>query len=227
MSERFPDHKRLTIASMAHDIILHHSQTITDPEDEHVFLKADWEGHGTGDQIWYASLTSDGLYRSSYYAVALRSSISSEIHRYKYDVTRNKFTYEHPLGKEVESDEEYIAQSMFGWMTLNEGRGYIKYDAEGVRLAEQGEFAKISARVALSEVLATSEGIALFHKLRSTWDTELSNELYQEFYALSRRSDDSFYIGAAATRAALEVIVEASRPRQLPASQSEIIDDVN
>lgn len=216
MSEKIPNHEHITIASLARDITLHFGERVKASEEGDSLVRTEWEGKDANDNLWNVALSSQSIYSSAWYSVSLRSITSSDFHRYTYDVTKDIFTYEFPVGNEIAQDQETTARLMRSWLTHYNTPEAVIYDAEGHEWNRQQELEKMGARLAIHEALDTDEGRIIFGQLLHTYDTQKANELYGNFYNLSRRPEASFYVGRLATRNELESMLVNFRPQQLP-----------
>ncbi|MBH2007803.1 hypothetical protein I8H83_04315 [Candidatus Saccharibacteria bacterium] len=216
MSELFSTNNHLDTISMAHDIILHNGDRVSDPETGNDFIRSlSWDGLDIEGNLWSATLTTSGLYSSNYYALDLRSMTTSDSHRLQYNCIQDKYTYEYPAGEIVaNTTEESVTRNMHGWLALCPSPDAIVYDAEGKELERQREFEKIGAQTAIEEALSTSEGRATFIDLTMAVYPNQADPLYERFYNLTRRPEASFSVGRTAIRAALELRVGESIPRR-------------
>lgn len=220
MSERLPDHDRLNIVSMARDIMLHRGAEVFRAENK-TLAEATWAGKDPEGDLWFVQLVSSSLYAGDYFSVNLRSAATSDSKRYRFNTANNAFTYENPFGTAVEIDEAIAAENMRSWLLCHPLLENITYDADGTEAQRLREFDTIGAQTAVGVLLDTPEGSALFTQLVATHDPTKTAELHEAFYALSQRPK-SFSIGRIATHRALETLVKAKRPKQLPAGPSEI-----
>lgn len=226
MTEVFPEHQRNTIASRARDILMHYGEAVTSGDRVDNYRVPGWEDLDTEGDGWFVTLVSDGIYYSTYYAIDLRAMTSSAHHRYNYNVAKNEFTHQSPLGVVVGTDQTVIARNMQSWLVHRATPDAVEYDEAGVQLRAQHEFIQMGARTAISDVMRTDEGREIFRQLLHMRDTDESNKLYEQFYNLSRRPTMQFYVGLVALRSVLEPIVERFRPRQLPTSEASVqVDD--
>lgn len=226
MTEAFPEHQRQTIASRARDILMHYGEPVTSEDRVDNYRVPEWEGIDTEGDGWFVTLVSDGAYYSTYYAVDLRAMTSSAHHRYNYNVAKNEFTHQSPLGVLVGTNQDQIGRNMYSWLVHRATPDAVEYDEAGVQLRAQREFTQMGARTAIHEVMRTDEGKEVFRQLLHMQDTEGSNKLYGQFYDLSRRPTMSFYVGMTALRSVLEPIVERFRPRQLQTNEATVqVDD--
>lgn len=223
MSERFPDYQRLTIASAARDITLRYGEPVTNPDTGNGFVVSKWDDTDKDQGIWHIALISEGLYSSSNYLLDFKSMTTSDVHRYAYDIRQDRFTHESPLGSFWNTNEAGIASNMHGWLAKRATPDALRYDAQGTEQDRQRTFEEIGAAIAIRAALDMPEGRDIFMELTSTRDQDRINRLHTEFYNLSRWLEDSFYTGAAATRTALEALINEVKPReQQPASQPDL-----
>lgn len=219
MSERFPEHKRFTIASMARDITLRHGQRIFNPDSDNTLVEVDWDKQDSEQRLWFVKLVSNSLYDDSFFTLDLRSATTDNSLRFTYDTVRNTFTYESPLGKVVDLDESITAQGMHDWLASHSTPESVTFDTKGLERQRQIEFEKVGARIAVNAVLETYPGRELLQQLALAQDAQQINELHEAFYTMTRGDGESIYVGRAATRQALEPLIRASRPRRFLVSE--------
>lgn len=218
MSELLPNHNRATLVSLARDILLHAGKRVNAEDHDDSLARAEWEGSDTENNLWKVTLSGGGLYASDWYNVSLRSWTTSDFHRYKYDVKKDEFTYEYPVGTKVAQDQEDTARLMHSWLVHFNTPEAVDYDATGVEQEKQKQFVEMGAHLAVKAVLDTDEGRGIFGQLLYASDSKKLNDLHESFYAISRRPESSFYIGRLATRTELESVLADFRPQELPPS---------
>jgi len=227
MNERFTDHERLTLISRARDIMLHTGERATNPETGNSYIVSEeWHNNDATEECQQVRLISDGIYKSSFYAVDLRSMTTSSLQRYYYNVIGGKFSYESPPGTPmIGYDGTTTARNMLAWIATRPTPDSIEYDSEGTEEIRQSQFARLAARTAIQETLALPEGQRLFTKLCATNEISESNRLHREFYSLSRRPEASFNAEPMSIYRELEKLMARPNPKQLPAAQSDSLPD--
>jgi hypothetical protein len=119
-------------------------------------------------------------------------------------------------------DEVTVAKNMRSWLARRPLIDNIKYDAEGNELQHDRKFESIGAEIAVDEARTTAEGAELLAQLAAAQSPTTTAELHDAFYQLTKRSEALFFVGRTATRKALEPLINAARPKQLPAGPSEL-----